>query len=259
MNEYKPETYTLNNYTHAGNQRAKFDSTGYIPNQLTVAAAIAFFSGYVAMPVLTALLVPPQSTTAGILAVCGPLLSVVMLFSIVRHCSGSFRKSMLIIGFRRFPFRMLLPGLFIAVAIMLAGSGITLVWNLYAEYIGWDLGIPPTVEAALSDNIWNAAALLSTALFAAPVFEEVFFRKVICGNCLKFMPATWAMLTASLLFSALHLSLLQLPGLLFIGLVWQKLYMQSKTLWTSVILHFYNNLIAAGLLLLVRFSGITEI
>jgi len=79
---------------------------------------------------------------------------------------------------------------------------------------------------------------------------------VIFGSLRRFMPLLPAMAIASLAFSELHLSLLQLPGLLLIGWIWQSFYIRSQTLWSSVILHFYNNLIAAVLLLMIRFMNL---
>ena len=224
-----------------------------ISQQLLLTALTSFISGYIVLPAVFSLLLKPGSALAGLGAACGPLLSVTMLLIITRYHSGSFRKTMLILGFRRFPVKTLLYGIFIAAAIMITAGGITLIWGTIAELLNWDLGVPPTVEAAMSENIWDVAALLVTALAAAPFFEEVFFRRVMFGSLQQLLPAFPAAMLASLAFSAMHLSLLQLPGLLLIGWIWQRLYMGSQTLWTSLILHFYNNLIAAVLLMMMRY------
>ena len=246
MREQLPLTYNLNPPSPAR-------SSNRVSLRLLLTALAAFTGGYIILPAVTSLLLPPQSAFAAAAAAAGPILSVAMLFILTRRYSGSFRKTMLIFGFRRFPVKTLMYGLSAAIGIMIAGGGITLIWSIVAEYFNWDLGTPPTVEAAMSDNIWDVAALLVTALAAAPVFEEIFFRRVIFGSLRQILSQTSAVLIASLTFSVLHLSLLQLPGLLLIGWIWQRLYIGSQTLWTSLILHFYNNLIAAVLLMMMRY------
>ncbi len=248
MSEQTPLTYHLN----PGPVR----SSDRVSLRLQLTAMAAFIFGYILLPAVFSLILPPESAVSGIAASCGPILSLVMLFVLTNHYSGSFRKTMLILGFRRFPLKTMYLGLFIALGIMIMGGGVTLVWGIIAEFFSIELGTPPTVAAAMSENIWDVAALLITALAAAPVFEEVFFRRVIFGSLRRFMPLLPAMAIASLAFSALHLSLLQLPGLLLIGWIWQSFYIRSQTLWSSVILHFYNNLIAAVLLLMIRFMNL---
>ena len=231
----------------------KQQQIGKVSAQLTLAAAAAFTAGYIILPAVSALLLPRESMIAGVLAAAGPILSLIILFTLVKRCCGSFRKTMLSLGFRRFPVKILFTALPLAAAIMLAGGGITLIWGYIGAKLNIDLGTPPTIEAAMSENIWDVAALLVTALAAAPFFEEVFFRRVMFGSLQQLLPVFPAAMLASLAFSAMHLSLLQLPGLLLIGWIWQKFYIHTKTLWTSVILHFFNNLIAAVLLLMMRF------
>ena len=233
--------------------------TGRFPLWLLGSAMAAFAAGYIIVPGIAALILTPESSIRGIMAAAGPILSLLTVGVLARYYAGSFRKGMLYLGFRRFPCWVLLWGVFMAGAIMLCGGGVTLVWGFIAAQLNIDLGTPPTVAAAFSENIWDVIALMTTALFAAPVFEEIFFRRVIYCSLLKFLPPVSSIGLASLAFSALHLSPLQLPGLLLVGWIWQNFYIRSKNLWTSVILHFFNNLIAAGMLLLFRFTEFTEI
>lgn len=233
--------------------------TGRTDLRLTLSGAAAFAAGYIMLPAIAALLLPPGSMIRVMMAAVGPLLSLIMMFILVKRYCGSFRKCMLELGFRRFPEKMLYCGLPVAGLIMLAGGALTLVWGYIGAKLNIDLGTPPTVEAAMSENIWDVAALLITALLAAPLFEEIFFRRMLYGTLLRFVPVRSAVLLASLAFSVMHMSLLQLPGLLLVGWIWQIFYIRSRTLWSSVILHFCNNLIAAAMLLLMRFSEYTNI
>ena len=221
--------------------------------KLAVSALAAFFAGYIFIPLGGMCL---KGSTAGyVISACGPLCSIVLLFGAVMFYKKSFRKTMLELGFRRFPCKTLLWGLPLAIALTLLGGAVTLLWGYIGEKLNWDLGVPPTVEAAMSDKPAEVIALLVTALLAAPVFDEIFFRRMIYGTLLKALPQSSAAFSAALIFAATHLSPLQLPGLCLLGFIWQKYYIKSRTLWTTVILHFFNNAIAAGLLLLLRFTG----
>ena len=219
--------------------------------KLAAAALTAFCTGYIFIPMCGMSL---KGSTAGcIIAAAGPLASIVLLFALVYSYKKSFRKTMLELGFRRFPVRMILWGLPLAVTLTLLSGAVTLLWGYIGEIMKWDLGIPPTVEAAMSDKPAEVIALLVTALLAAPVFEEIFFRRMLYGTLLKAFPQSGAAFFASLIFAATHLSPLQLPGLTLLGFIWQKFYSRSRTLWTTVILHFFNNAIAGVMLLLLRF------
>ena len=253
MSRELPETY-IQLPVDGCRRKACRSRIGKVSPLLLLTALTSFFCGYIVLPGVSALLLSQDSAFVSMSAAAGPILSIIMLLAITRYHSGSFRKTMLILGFRRFPVKTLLAGLFIAIAIMIAGGTVTMLWGFIADFFNWDLGTPPTVKAAMSENPWDVAALLVTALIAAPVFEEIFFRRVLFGSLKQFLPLFSAVALASLAFSAMHLSPLQLPGLLMIGWVWQIFYIRSQTLWTSVILHFFNNLLAAVMLMMVRFT-----
>lgn len=250
---------TENTYKFYSVRPAALPSVRPVAFPVLLLGVLAFCLGYAVIPAVIALIASGSSTAVSTAGICGPFSSLLLLFLLMNLYTGSTRKTMLQLGFRRFPYKVLLYGLPLSAAIMLCGGAVTLLWGYIGAVLKVDLGTPPTIEAAMSENIPDVIALLTAALLAAPVLEEIFFRRIIYSTLLRWLPPAGAALTASLAFSALHMSLLQLPGLLLIGMVWQNLFLRSRTLWTSVILHFFNNLIAAVMLLLMRFTECTNI
>ena len=230
--------------------------------RLLLAALGAFSLGYIILPALSAFTGflmkgnPAGTVCSGMIGVVGPLASVAAVFILVKSYSGSFRETLQALGFKHFPVRMLWYAFPLALAIMIAGGGVTLLWSTLAELCNIQFGVPPTVAAALSRDSWLVTALLVTALLAAPVFEEIFFRRALFDALRYFLPGWAAVILASLAFAAMHMSLLQLPGLWLMGALWQKIYLKNGTLYSSVILHFFNNVIAVIMLLIVRCMGL---
>ena len=97
--------------------------------------------------------------------------------------------------------------------------------------------------------------LIFSALAAAPLFEEIFFRKALCGVLRTQCGVIPAALITAVVFAAMHFNWQQLPGLMFFSLVWQWCYYRSQSLLTAVILHFFNNLFSVAMLWAVRCWG----
>lgn len=237
-------------------------AAGVFDPRLLLAALGAFALGYIILPALGALTghwagKEPWSTfLGGVLGVIGPLASVAAVLVLTRNFCGSFRETMQLLGVKQFPVRMLWYALPLAFVLMASGGAVTLLWSWAGEACNYKFTVPPTVDAALSGNSWCLTALLVTALLAAPFFEEILFRRALYGALRQFLPGAAAGALAALAFAAMHMSLLQLPGLWLIGGVWQIIYCRSGNLYCSVILHFFNNVIAAVMLLLVRYAGL---
>ncbi len=237
-------------------------AAGVFDPRLLLAALGAFALGYIVLPALGALVghwggkAPWATFLGGLPVVIGPLVSVAAVLGLTWNFCGSFRKAWQLLGFKQFPVRMLWYAFPLAFLLMAAGGAVTLLWNWAGEACNFKFTVPPTVEAALSGNSWCLTALLVTALLAAPFFEEILFRRALYGALRQFLPGAAAGALAALAFAAMHMSLLQLPGLWLIGGVWQLIYCRSDNLYKSVILHFFNNVIAAIMLLLVRYAGL---
>jgi membrane protease YdiL (CAAX protease family) len=93
-----------------------------------------------------------------------------------------------------------------------------------------------------SFNFWDALILVFTLALIPAVCEEVFFR----GLLLPFF-SDWTKNKAAgiwisaLLFTLLHFSVTQFIPILFMGLVLGYLFVWTRSLWASVMVHFLNN------------------
>lgn len=224
--------------------------------QLRLLALGSFLLGYLVLPVLGAIFLPENSSVAAVMSLICPFFSIAVLFvGGTLMSNGSLRCFARELELRRFPFGMLLLGIPLSIAIAIGSGMITTVWQLCADKLGWAFGTPPTVDIMTNQTHLQVAALAVTALLAAPLYEEIIFRRVLFGTVYRRFHAVIAFAVTALCFGSVHFSLLQLPGFLFMSTLWQYFYMREKNLWVSIILHFFNNLIAVSALLLVRYGG----
>lgn len=78
----------------------------------------------------------------------------------------------------------------------------------------------------------------------APVFEELIFRGIILDGLLqRYKPGT-AIFISSVLFGAIHLNVWQFTGAGVDGLLYGWMYVHSRSLWPSIMLHAAKNISA---------------
>lgn len=219
-------------------------------------ALLALVFGYLLLPVSCSIWLDSTSMWYNAAAASGPLLSVIIVLVWIRKYCGSWRGVAALLKLEKFPVRWLALGLPAALLLQLIGGALSWLWNYLLECCGVQCAKPAMVELALTGNLWQLLMIGVTALLAAPVFEEILFRRALYSVLEEYSSSTVALLGTALAFSVLHLSLLQLPGLFFLAVVWQKIYLRSNSLYSSVILHFYNNLLAVLLLLAARALGL---
>ena len=91
-----------------------------------------------------------------------------------------------------------------------------------------------------------------------PLFEEIMFRRALYSVLKHYIGSSSAVWISSAAFAMMHMSLLQLPGLCFLAVIWQIFYLRSKSLWSSIILHFFNNVLSVAMLLIARALGFVD-
>ena len=94
--------------------------------------------------------------------------------------------------------------------------------------------------------------MLATIGVMTPAAEEILFRRILYG-LLRPLGIWAALLSASLIFAAVHLFLHGFPALFGIGAIFQYIYLRSGNLSASVLAHALFNCIA---LTLVFFFGV---
>ncbi len=95
----------------------------------------------------------------------------------------------------------------------------------------------------------NVPMYILAVVLAAPLTEEVVFRRGAYGNFKKIMPPMAAALVSSLIFALMHGALLWMTYTVPLGLVMCLVYERCGSLWGSVLLHIGFN---AGSLIVVN-------
>ncbi len=216
----------------------------------------AFFTGYLLLPLAAAAAAGAGGRVHTLVAGAGPLLSIAFTAVMMRRFYGSWRGAAEVLDLAKpIPLKFIAAALPLAVAVMLVSGVVTLLWGMAAGAMGMVFKVPATLDTVLNGGNLQLAVLIVIALLAAPLFEEILFRKVLYDSLKNVCGNKVALTASSLAFAAVHLSLLQMPGLMFIAVVWQCIYIKRGNLRETVLLHFCNNFLALALLLAARFYG----
>lgn len=93
-------------------------------------------------------------------------------------------------------------------------------------------------------NAHTIYAMLKAAI-VAPVFEELIFRGVILEGFLKRYKPGYAILWSALLFGIMHLDPVQGSFAFIVGLLLGWVFWKTRSLFLCILLHAFNNSIAA--------------
>lgn len=99
-------------------------------------------------------------------------------------------------------------------------------------------------------GVW---ALLASVV-AAPLFEELLCRGVVLESLLARYGVRTAWFGSALFFAVIHLQPVQGINAFVLGLLFGYLYLQTRSLWPSLLLHAFNNVLAL-LMIWAEFPG----
>ncbi len=187
----------------------------------------------------------------------GSLLPGVLLLWCAVHGAPSEqpRGMWLRLGLAGFRWRHLGTGLKWFPVVYIGNAVIQAVWQLCCDRLGISYDVPPTLQVAGMSE-WHFLALAASAVLLAPWIEEILLREWLFGSLLPAVGFWWAALAASAFFAVLHMTLLQFPCLLFLGLFLQLLYWHTGSLWPCIWVHMLNNLTSIVLLQVFRLAGV---
>ncbi|MBP5182385.1 MAG: CPBP family intramembrane metalloprotease [Lentisphaeria bacterium] len=100
-----------------------------------------------------------------------------------------------------------------------------------------------------ADPVPGLFLLLIPPLLFAPLAEELFFRLILFETFRKVWEESKAIWASVLLFALIHGSVSAFLPLILVGFVCQKVFLKSRSLLASVLLHFSFNLTSFLLLL----------
>lgn len=165
---------------------------------------------------------------------------------IVRRGRGSWRE----IGFRRPPLLPLLltPLLFVAQMTALVTINLILT-RIIGQFEN------PQI-AALTDPggfSWlNFAAVFLVGAVVAPIVEELIFRGLIYQWLRARSNVVVAVLVSAAIFSVAHVEPVLMPALFGVGLVLALAFEWSRSLWITILLHFFQNALAISIFFFVQ-------
>ena len=138
-------------------------------------------------------------------------------------------------------------------AVLTGSAAMTQLWRIVLE----GLGIPFTVEQSLVRLARTADPGTFVLLFlltagTVPLVEELIFRRCLPELLAPLGPRA-ALVLGSFIFAAAHGFLLGLPGLFFIGIVFQIVCNATRNLCCSILCH---SLLNASVLLLVKIAAV---
>lgn len=108
----------------------------------------------------------------------------------------------------------------------------------------------PNEQYLLGQEAAARAAAFLVTVTVIPLTEELFFRGLVFG-ALRTKIGFWAAAAASsLLFGAVHMSLVAMLPLAVIGFALAWLYERTGSIWPGVMMHALQNSVALGLLVI---------
>jgi len=108
-------------------------------------------------------------------------------------------------------------------------------------------------ESQMSNLATDNISMIITVVIFAPILEEIVFRGILQKSLVKKgLKPSYAILISSFIFGAVHGYPWQLVGAFLLGIVLGTVYEKTKSLLMPILLHAFNNLISA---LMIIFLG----
>ncbi|MBR5885446.1 MAG: CPBP family intramembrane metalloprotease [Alistipes sp.] len=122
-----------------------------------------------------------------------------------------------------------------------------LIWLISVQVVIEPISLYlPVSESVAGQGFWA----IVTALFFAPIFEELIFRGLILESLLRRHRRLFSVIVSSLLFAIVHFQ----PSVVFSafvsGLILGTIYLHTNSIFSTIILHSINNAIAFSLITL---------
>jgi len=138
------------------------------------------------------------------------------------------------------------PKLKLIVLLIIAVIGFRLLEDPFFHFEEIFLKKPPLDSSNAKTVNFSLPVLFKSisVIFLIPIFEELFFRKIIFKSLLKKYSNFWlAILVSSFLFSIIHLSLNNLIPSFLLGFITSYIYYKTYNIWYPISFHLLFNLL----------------
>lgn len=160
------------------------------------------------------------------LAELAMLLPVWLIAVVARR--GTWRS----LGFRGFNFG---TGCLLVPAAFLGALMVNALWGLFLRQMGWDT--QADIAGLFGTSPFAIAFGFLTVAVIAPVAEETLFRGFVLGGLRRSIGTVGALLVSSALFTLPHLPPTIYPAIFGLGLFFGLLFLWTKSLFPSMIVH----------------------
>ncbi len=146
------------------------------------------------------------------------------------------------LGFSRRPGR---KEVLFAIAAFIGAMAVQVIYFSILDAVGVDT--ESAIDSIFDEESMAVLVMLSIlALVVAPVAEEVFYRGFVFGGLTRRFGFRWGVVGSGALFSLSHVEPITLFPLLVLGILLAWVYYRTESLWTPVMVHFFNNSVAVA-------------
>ena len=132
----------------------------------------------------------------------------------------------------------------------------TFLKNNLPTYLAKYIDTTPRLKLYLMKLEWSEFVFVAmVTVFIGPVIEEIIFRRVIFGFFAKKLTIPMALIFTSIIFAAIHFSIVNFLSLFILATVWQLIFLYYKSLYPSIIFHMFHNGIAIIILFILKLIG----
>ena len=135
------------------------------------------------------------------------------------------------------------PVLYLAIIpfLMLATAG----YHFLLEHLfGLEIELQEVAQTMMQELSWVEGLYILTAIFVAPVYEEVMFRGIVFPYLAKRIGPLKGALMVSLLFALMHFHLPSFVPLFLLSAVLCWTYWRTRSLWAGIGLHAVFNTVS---------------
>lgn len=154
--------------------------------------------------------------------------------------------------FRKAKLGLTIGGVFIGLGASVLASYATSYLQSFFGNFGVGLEMP---EYVLPQTAAGTVLYLISMVLLPAFVEEIVFRGIVMQSLRRFGDL-FALVTSALVFGIFHLNPIQMPYAFIVGLFMGYFVMRSGSLWAGVLIHFFNNAVAAAFEMLT--PGMTE-
>jgi len=219
------------------------------PGRLDQLYTLVFLLYYVALCLIDCISKPGENVAASFSPSWGIVLLnfVIYLPMVIRYaCLPTWERP-------RLSFGRVLAWISGALALIYAGTFLLTVTGFHAWLLR-TTGAPeyqPIVDALRTCDTGTRLRIIVSAVLIAPIAEECCFRGFLYSILRRWSGFFAAMLSSSLLFGAIHTSLMQFLPLTVFAMVQCWVYERTRTLWIPILTHCVFNAISVTALLLL--------